>query len=150
MSRQLSKLEQNIVKVGAILLSLPVIVSMVDESTTAKVAELDKAPVAIATPKPQPAPRPEYCNQDRYHLTIQTFDLCISEGMSYYEVGTLIGAPGKLSAQSGAMKVYGWDGEWAYGYVISGGYMSVSFHNDVVVSKAQHGLPVDPNFQEGY
>jgi hypothetical protein len=73
--------------------------------------------------------------------------MCVHEGMSYYEVANAISVEGEPRGLLVALKftVYGWNGIWTGGYAIIEGQMSAIFHDGILVSKAQYGLPSDPN-----
>lgn len=71
--------------------------------------------------------------------------MCVLEGMSYYEVANAIGVEGEPRGASGSVEVYGWNGVWTGGYAIIEGQMSATFQNGILVSKAQYGLPSDPD-----
>ena len=88
---------------------------------------------------------PEYCRPAFQRLSMQTYELCVHEGMTHYQIATVIGVNGEPKASSGNVEIFGWDGIWTNGYAIQEGYMSATFSNGRMVSKAQYGLPSDPD-----
>ena len=164
MKKELSKLEKNIVKGIAIALSLPVVIGIAqgNSKTVGEIMEEEKAaaptsgevrlPKAVGSPKAiakvqefNVSALPEYCSQQYQRLTMETYNLCIHPGMTHYQIATVIGVNGEPKASSGNVEIFGWDGIWTNGYAIQEGYMSATFSNGRMVSKAQYGLPSDPD-----
>ena len=152
MKKQLTNLEKNIVKIvkGIVIsLSIPVVVGIAkgDSKTVGAIIEEEKAkPFAVFKVQEfDTASLPEYCSQQYQRLTIETYNLCVYEGMSHYQVASVIGVNGEPRASSGSVEVFGWNGISTDGYGIQKGYMSVTFSNGKVISKAQYGLPSDTN-----
>lgn len=87
---------------------------------------------------------PEYCYPEFQRLSMETYQMCIREGMSYVQVGNVIGNPGTNRGQSGNVEVWNWN-ENVNGE--TDGSMSATFVNGELASKAQYGLDSDRGFE---
>ncbi len=83
---------------------------------------------------------PDYCFPEYQKLTLETYQLCIREGMRYIQVANVIGNRGTNSAVSGNVEVWSWSetNKWD-----TEGSMSVTFVNGKLKSKAQYNLSPD-------
>lgn len=82
---------------------------------------------------------PDFCQpKDHVELTQKMYYHCVKEGMSYYQIGNMIGHPGEQLASSGRVETWSWGGSSDSG---GGGLMSVVFIDGKMTSKAQSGLP---------
>ena len=85
-----------------------------------------------AAPKEISIPDNPECHKTTSSLTLEMFQNCFPDGMSYENVAQIIGYPGTVITQSGNSKIYTWNG--------SSGTMAAQFINNRLVSKSQSGL----------
>ena len=149
MKKQLTNSERNILKGVAIAISLPVLINIAqgNQKTVGEIIEQENVVATIAATKAQEfnvSSLPEYCSPAFQRLSLETYTLCIHEGMSYVQVGNVIGNPGTNHGQSGNVSVWNWT-ENVHGE--SDGSMSATFINGKLASKAQYGLDSDRDFR---
>lgn len=159
-ARPLTKIEKNIVKGLAIALSTVVLANIAQHNskagveqaemnsafppakTVGQVVEEETAVPAIAEPvKVQEfdlSSLPEYCFPDHQRLTLDTYNLCIKEGMSYVQVANIVGNAGTNYGKSGSVEVWNWGGTGVI--ETNPGIMSVNFVDDRLAGKTQSGL----------
>jgi hypothetical protein len=78
-------------------------------------------------------PKDEACQREYVSVTRDTFERCLIEGLTYVQVANTLGYRGELQAQSGSMEIWQWNGG-------TGKYLSATFMNGRLTSKAQIGL----------
>ena len=128
----LNKLEKQIANCFAIALTALTIHSV----NTSKIGSGD--PIKRIEPPPvakkyQPISLPQYCFPSFQRLTLDTYNLCIYEGMSYQQVANVIGNSGQKIFSKGGFATYSWGGT---GDVMSlDGQISVNFVNNKLNSK---------------
>jgi hypothetical protein len=81
---------------------------------------------------------PEYCFPDHQRLTLDTYNFCIKEGMSYVQVANIVGNAGTNYGKSGAVEVWNWGGTGVI--ETNPGIMSINFVDDRLAGKTQSGL----------
>lgn len=152
MNRQLTKNEAGIIKGAAIALSIAVLASIGQGNSKTSgqvIEEEEKAAIAIpsesfANAEPVKVQEfdlsslPEYCFPSYQRLTLDTYNLCIKEGMSYVQVANIVGNPGTNYGESGAVEVWNWGGTGVI--ETNPGMMSVNFVDDRLAGKTQSGL----------
>ncbi len=78
-------------------------------------------------------PKDPVCSRTRVSIKIDTFEKCLIEGLTYVQVANVLGYRGELQTKSGNAEIYQWnDG--------LGKYLSATFVNGKLMSKAQIGL----------
>ena len=78
-------------------------------------------------------PQLEPCQRRYVSVKKDTFLECLLDGMSHAQVAQIIGWEGNLGSQSGDKQIW----QWGNG---SGGYITVGFVGDRLVSKSQVNL----------
>jgi hypothetical protein len=144
MKRQLTRTQAGIIKGIVITLSIPVLINIAqgDSKTVGQINEEEKGVSAIAeTVKVQEfalGSLPEYCFPDHQRLTLDTYNLCIKEGMSYVQVANIVGNAGTNYGKSGAVEVWNWGGTGVI--ETNPGIMSINFVDNRLAGKTQSGL----------
>ena len=78
-------------------------------------------------------PKDPVCSRTHVSVKMDTFEKCLVEGLTYVQVANVLGYRGELQTKSGNAEIYQWnDG--------AGKYLSATFANGKLMSKAQVGL----------
>lgn len=95
--------------------------------TISEKTDLAGIPISVEVPQ-HPA-----CSREYVSVALDTFDSCLLEGMTYYQVASTIGYRGTLQAKSGDTEIWQWNAG-------TGKYLSATFSKSKLTSKSQIGL----------
>lgn len=109
--------------------------------TQSNIVEPIVEPAPMVVEAKTPAPLPEYCFPEYQRLTLDTFNLCFRDGMSYVEVANVVGNRGIFQGQTKNMKSYQWSGTGNNNSI--GGLAHIVFVDDRLVVKTQVNLMPD-------
>jgi hypothetical protein len=72
------------------------------------------------------------CSRDHVSVKLDTFEHCLTQGLTYVQVANILGYKGTLSAQADGVEVWEWNG--------NEGVLIAKFADGRLVSKSQSGL----------
>lgn len=87
----------------------------------------------VAKPQKVEVPEKEECHRKYVSVELDTYTNCLLDGMSYVQVGNIIGFAGNEVVSSGNSKTFQWLGR-------GGALITVSFVGDRLISKSQINL----------
>lgn len=96
---------------------------------SSNIGEVDETGVKITVD----VPKDPACSRTHTSVKMDTFEKCLLEGLTHVQVANALGYRGELQTKSGNIEIHQWnDGV--------GKYLSVTFANGKLMSKAQTGL----------